>query len=339
MSACPEASWLSSTLVPAKAGIEALRLQGSEQLLDGPALAVPVNDLQCIVRARNVMRGDQHPAHRINARRRIGLTRRHQPDGNLIGQASPRSADRPGKAHGIETDGNLSAALLLPGFRANFDLGTAAFRQAHGMGEKLGPANKIAVLGGADEEMAVAGARHGEQIVNVALPVADHRDHGGVFKGVEGLPGALDPARRFLIFERPPALGRNLAGPLPRAPAGKPGDTAACGIGHEHRMDEKAKVRAVSSRSKPAHAPRMRLMVDLAGILDRQHVPAAGTSGAVAGRGPEHLARRHMRAVEKARIPHFAGVPAAEAPQADGAFGTHPPQQSRAPFLRRRSPK
>ena len=186
----------------------------------------------------------------------------------------------------------------------------------------------------------VPGAGGGEQIVNIAFPVADHRDHGGVFERFYAFPRALDPAPRLLILERPPArFGRNLSIPLPDAPPGKPDNGAAAGIGRKHGMNEKAKVHPVTGRSKPAHAPGMGLMVDLARILDRKHMPAGNAACAVAGHGLEHSSSRYTRAVEKARVAHLARVPAAKPPEAHRAFGAQPPQQIRAPFLRRKSPK
>ena len=91
--------------------------------------------------------------------------------------------------------------------------------------------------------------------------------------------------------------------------------------------------------AEPLHAAGMGLIVDLARVLDRQHMAAGDPLGAIAGSRRQHLGRRHVPRVEKTRQPHLSSMAVAQSLETNRAPGTQAPQQIGAPFWRRRSPK
>ena len=187
----------------------------------------------------------------------------------------------------------------------------------------------------------VAGVgNRGEQIVDVALPVADHRDHVGGAEPFRAVTGNVVPAPGFLVLECPvpPAL-HDLGRALPDLAAGEPDDAAVRRIDCEAGMNEEPQIAAVAGEAEPAAAAGVGLIVDLAAILDRQHVAAGNAARAVLRGRRQHLIRGHVRTIEKARVAHLARMSPAEPPEANGASRTHRRQQISAPFWRRRSPK
>src|SRR5215207_313323 len=83
--------------------VEALGLEGAEQLLDRPAAAVQVGDREGLGRIRDRERGEEPPVHAL-ARRRIDLAHVDEVEDDALRQAGPHPNRWPRELDGHETD-------------------------------------------------------------------------------------------------------------------------------------------------------------------------------------------------------------------------------------------
>src|SRR5215218_6675802 len=83
--------------------VEALGLEGTEQLLDRPAAAVQVGDREGLGRIRDRERGEEPPVHAL-ARRRIDLAHVDEVEDDALRQAGPHPNRWPRELDGHETD-------------------------------------------------------------------------------------------------------------------------------------------------------------------------------------------------------------------------------------------
>ncbi len=199
---------------------------------------------------------------------------------------------------------------------------------------------EAAILGGAHQQMDVRGLVRGEQLVDVALPIAHDGDEIGGLERGRALPSEIYPAPRFLVRQIALAPSRfDLAPAPPHDAASQPDDAAVPGVDSQRGMHEKAEIAAVACGAEPLYAAGMGLIVDLARVLDRQHMAAGDPLGAIAGSRRQHLSRRHVPRVEKTLQPHLSSMSFAQSLETNRAPGTQTPQQISAPFWRRQSPK
>src|SRR5215218_3917842 len=83
--------------------VEALGLEGAEQLLDRPAAAVQVGDREGLGRIRDRERGEEPPVHAL-ARRRVDLAHVDEVEDDALRQAGPHPVRWPRELDGHETD-------------------------------------------------------------------------------------------------------------------------------------------------------------------------------------------------------------------------------------------
>src|SRR5262249_29672151 len=310
--------------------------------LDVPAQTIPAYDLERVSEAGDSVRGQQHPTHWLRVLRGIDLTDHHDIEADLVWKRS-RGTRRPRDLDAIETERDGGGALLPAPLCRHLDLISISLRQRVSVGEQqILFIGETAIARGAHQEVgARAGSGHcSEQVVDIAFSVA-HDGNGR--RGAERLNAVasdVDPALGFFVRDRAfLAIRADLALAFPNPPARELNDAAMRCIDHQAGVNEEAEVAAIAGESEPAAAAGMSLIVDLAGVLDRQNVAAGNPRRTVIGRRCQHLGWGHMRAVEKARIAHLASMSIAEPPKANGTPRTHRTQQIGPPFWRRRSPK
>ena len=164
----------------------------------------------------------------------------------------------------------------------------------------------------------------GEEPVDVTLAVGNHGHHVSPVQHIGGGVQPVQPALRFLVLQRPGLAVRHLAsGAVHYLRTRKPDDAAMLGIHRDQRMQEQPDVRAIAHRAEALLAPHMGLEVDLAGILDGQHMPARRAQARGAGRRLDHLPHRHRVIMQEPPEAHLAPPVAAELAQAHRAQRRH----------------
>ena len=124
--------------------------------------------------------------------------------------------------------------------------------------------------------------------VDIALAVVDDSDHGRFGQHCFRLLPALHPAVGLLLLDRQPLVVRILAlGPAPDLRVDQTEAFLRLRVHGQHRMHEQSHIGSIADRAKPVLAPALRLIIDFAGILDRQHMPARRRHGY------QHRAMRH----------------------------------------------
>src|SRR5271169_7082723 len=169
-----------STLDLAGLDIEALALEDPEQLLDVPALAIPLDDLQSVLWGLDGMGGQQPPMQRrLLARARAAFANVDDMDNHAVRQCSaqrramqPRGAPQFDLAEAHLHLGPTLWAARLPG---HGKLVTQYGRQPTACGEQRIATDQRAVLCGSGQQMQVGRTWPGPALVNVGLAVVDHR--------------------------------------------------------------------------------------------------------------------------------------------------------------------
>jgi hypothetical protein len=94
-------------------------------------------------------------------------------------------------------------------------------------------------------------------------------------------------------------------------------------------MDEKPDVAAVADRAEPLLAPALGLIIDLARVLNGEHVPAGGGRPRQHRPMRHHLLDRHRLVVQKAPQPHLLRPIVRKPPHADILPLAHPLHEQR----------
>src|SRR5208282_3664389 len=164
------------------------------------------------------------------------------------------------------------AALSRP--RRKLELVTMGLGEAGQGGEQLAAVGEVAILAGARQKLR-AGVRQARPfLVNVALAVVHDGDHRGLAQHRFRLVAAVQPAIGFLLLDRKAAVVFGLAlGPPPHLRVDQPEAFLVPRVDREHRMDEQPDVAAIADRAEPPLAPALGLIVDLARVLNGEHVP------------------------------------------------------------------
>jgi hypothetical protein len=145
--------------------------------------------------------------------------------------------------------------------------------------EQTAAPRQSAVAAGARQQVGALVRQASPFFVDIAFSVIEDRDPGGFGQDGFGLAAAFEPAIGFLVLDRKllVVFGLPLGAP-PDLRVRHPKTLLRIGIHGYDRMDEQACVATVSYLAKPVLAPALRLVIDLASILNRQHMPARGGS-------------------------------------------------------------
>ena len=112
--------------------------------------------------------------------------------------------------------------------------------------------------------------------IDVALAVVDDGDHARLRQHLLGLRGGAEPARRLAVLQGALAMGYlDVARARPQPTAGKPKTAPIVGVDRQHGMQEHAVSIAFADLAQAAAMLRCGGELDLAGVLDRQHVTIA----------------------------------------------------------------
>jgi hypothetical protein len=179
----------------------------------------------------------------------------------------------------------------------------------------------------------------GPFLVDVALAVGHHRDHRRRLQNLTRQRRAAQPAMRLLRLDRPLAPGRR--GPFRARPdlrSDQPQTTAARSIDRQNRVQKQAAVAPVPNHAQPPRPAGMPLVVQLARILDRQHMPTAHRRAQPLGAPGTQRRPRYPRVPQPAAKPHLLSTTTRQAAQPDGLLLDHPPVQQ-APSLRAAYPR
>jgi hypothetical protein len=143
----------------------------------------------------------------------------------------------------------------------------------------------------------------GEDLVDVAFTVVKHGDQGRIGQGRPRPPGRFDPAIALLGLDGLRlVVGRLGLGAPPDGRPGQPQDHGrACRLHRQGGMDEQAHVAAIAHPPKVAFAPRLGLVVDLAGVGDQQDMATGRRLGGARRRCLQDLLRRHLGITEEPR--------------------------------------
>ena len=256
------------------------------------------------------MGGQQPPVHRVLARRRVDLGHIDDPQRHALRQPLGRPRLRPAQTHRAEAQGDRGLPLRPRPARRHADRGAVLFLPApHPRGQQAAVGQR-AILRRAAQQM---GRRRilREQAINIALAVHHRRDLRRRAQQVGRHLRPVQPAARLLLLRRPAAPVRHLARGAVQHGAVQHTDHPAIGrIHRQDRMQEQADIRAVAARAEAALARRVGRKMQLGRVLDRQHVPPRGASGAHTPGSRQHLHRGHRRiGQEPAKLDRLIAVP------------------------------
>ena len=114
------------------------------------------------------------------------------------------------------------------------------------------------------------------------------------------------PAVGFFLFDRKFFIVRRLAlGPAPHLGISQPKAFLAVRVNGQDRMHEEPDIGTVADRAEPPLAPALRLIVDLARILNGEDVPACRRRRDKRRPMRDHFRDRDARIAEKAPKPHL----------------------------------
>src|SRR5271166_3219343 len=198
-----------------------------------------------------------------------------------------------------------------------------------------------AIVHRAGQHMDVLAGQSRPAGIDVAFPVVHHGDGRCLRQHRLGLLAGVDPAARFLVLE--PALGVRARDPALAGvdvAADQAQAAALVGIHRHHRMHQQAAARAFADLAQAAPPAALGLEVDLARVLDGEHVPACHRRGRLLAPAFDQALRRHILVGQEAAEGNLLRpVALGELPQANGLAHDNAIEQLR-PFLsRRRSSK
>ncbi len=172
-------------------------------------------------------------------------------------------------AHPAEAGDQAGDPFRAPRTCAHRDLRRSRWPQRRARQRPFGSAP---VVHGSGEQME---ARFGDQRplrVDVALPVGHHRDAARLGQHRLGRLRGAEPAFRLLVGQGALVVrDTHPAAPRPHPTRHQPQHRAIVGIHRHHRMQQNAVTRE-PHLAQPSASLRLGLEVDLAEILDRQHV-------------------------------------------------------------------
>ena len=174
---------------------------------------------------------------------------------------------------------------------------------------------------------------------DVALAIAHHGDHGGICQHGLGLLGGRNPTMRLLVL-RTTLLMRDLD-PPPARPDPSPHQAeaaAAVRVNRHHGMQQQAPPAALGF-TQSAPASRYGVEIDLAGVLDRQHMPASRRHGGLITPPLDQPINGHARICEKSPKPNLQRpLPIPQLTHANYRARNHALEKHRPLLSRRRSP-
>src|SRR5215831_1595160 len=265
-----------------------LAFKRPKQLFDVPALPIPADHRKRLGNGFDFMRGQQPPHDLLFAGRRIKLARLDGEEFDLFRSVRIGAVYGPTDANPSEADRHPSQprrALARP----LGDLEQIPVRLDHSIHcfEQSATPSQHAIAASARQQVSTVVWQAIQLFVDVAFPIVEDGDHGSFGQHGFGLVAALEPAIGFFLLDGKllVVLGFALR-PTPDLRVHQTETLLRLRIHGYYRMHEQSGVGAVSNLAEPVLASALGLVVDLAGILNRQHMPPR------CGSGHEHRPRR-----------------------------------------------
>src|SRR6266849_7999643 len=321
--------------------IQSVALHSPKQLFDMPALTIPTDHRQGLRDGLDRMGGQQAPVDRLLAGRRVALDDFNGEEFDLIrgigiGAGFGTTYSHPPVTHAQASLPRL--ALARP--RRQIKLEAVLFRKPRHDRKQSAAADHRAVAAGARQKVRAPVRQPGPFFVDVALAVINDRDHGGLGQYRFGALRTFDPAIGLLLFDR--LLAVVLALRLQASPhlhVEQAEAVLGLGVHGQHRMHEQADIAAVAYRAEPAFAPALALVVDLAGILNHQHVPSGRRLGYQRPLAGRYLRGRDTVVQHEALESDLFGSIVSKLAHTNRLPIANTLQQLRAVFFSRSSPK
>ncbi len=200
-----------------------------------------------------------------------------------------------------------------------------------------------------DQRMVMHGPRQKVDLVarrqrpvskEIPLAVIDDGDRASRGQNLAALLGRRHPARRLLIGQVPFIVrDLNLALARPHVTTGQSETDPAVGIDRHHGMQEHATGITFTDFAEPAPTSPLGVELDLAGVLDRQHMTLTDGSRRLQAPAFNQFVDRDLRIVYKPPERHVRSpVALRHLAQADAARAKHSPEKRRPLLSRRTSP-
>jgi len=319
---------------------EALGLEDAEELLDQPALLVPIDDTPGLFCIRHGVGGEKPPVQRLGACLRIDLTHVDQVQRQAFWQMAQELALWPGQTNRAEAQFERHDPFGPLGPRRQHD--GALVHDRHGFAGRIQPAivRELAIMHAAGDHVEVLLGGAGIKGKDIALAVTQRRHHRGLGQQRLGRQRGGDPALRFLVRQFSQVMrdgAAALARPYLAAQQTEAG--AVVGVYRQHRVQQQPVDITLSGLSEPAPALCRRCEVDLTGVLDGQHMAAFCRGNRAVAPAFDDALCRHFGIAEKPVEPHLPGAVTLRKPAQTDIFARDNAfDKRRPPLSRRRSP-
>src|SRR6266853_3913478 len=321
--------------------IQSVALQGPKQLFDMPALAIPTDRRQGLFDGLDRMGGQQTPVNRLLAGRRVALNDFDGEEFDLIGSLGIGAGFGTTYSHPPVTHAQASLPrLALARPLRQIELEAVHFCKSRHDCKLSAAAGHRAVAAGPRQKVRTPVRQPGPFFVDVALTLIDNRDHGGLRQCRFGALRTFDPAIRFLLLDR--LLAVVLALRLEASPhlhVEQAEAVPGLGVHGQHRMHEQADIAAIAYRAEAALAPALALVVDLAGVLNHQHMPPDRRLGYARSLAGRYLRGRDTVVQHEAQEFYLLSAIVPKLAQTNRLSIAYALQQPRAIFFSRSSPK
>src|SRR5262245_49066294 len=319
---------------------QALLLQQPPELLDGPTHFVPVDDLPGSIGIGDLMRGEKTPVYRSLAARRIAfdhLDERQRYRLRQIAIGGIAGASQFDFAEPHAQGGQACGTLAFP--FGQFNQACCGECKLLRRGIEAIVIGQAAIMHGACNQVDVRSRHPCPGSEDIALAVAEHSNHGGASQHDLSLVSGRDPTMRLFV------LGTALLVRDPDAAAARPDlpsdqtQTAAVGRVNRHHAVQQQAPPAALGFAQSAPPSRSGVEINLAGVLDRQHMPASGRNRGLLTPSLDQPISRHSRICEKSPKPNLQRpLPIPCLPQANRGARNHAMEKHRPLLSRRPSP-
>src|SRR5215217_4176965 len=319
---------------------QALVLERAKELFDDPALLVPGDDPPSIGRIGDRMSGQEQPMNGLSPVRGVQLDDFHEADFDAFRQFLHAGARRPLEHNGskAQREMGLATVAIYPLRQIDHRL-VAEARSLHRLIKGSAVGQRM-VIHSPRQQVDIVAGRQGPVRKELPLTVIDDGDHARRSQNLAALLSRRNPAPRLLVGQLPLVVrGLNFAPARPHLAAGETETGPAVGIDRHHGMQQHAAGIAFAdfAQSTPTSLPRLKL--DLAGVLDRQHMTPADHGRRLPAPAFNHSIGRDLRIVHEPPVRHVRGpVTLCHLTQADTARAKHSSHKRRPLLSRRTSP-
>jgi hypothetical protein len=287
------------------------------------------------------MGGQQTPDDRLFAQRRVDLACLDEIERQLGRIASVCAARRLAQRDRAEARRQSHLARRSPRTTRQIEGQAAGFRLGGDLGQK--PAVDLGqrpIVRRADQHMGLLVGHTGEQFIDVRFPIGDEGDARSRAQEGSRLQRRGDPPVALFFLDRQALVVVLLdSGPPPDRRAGEPQKSASLGVHRQRRMHEQADIRAIADCAQAALAPGLRLIIDLARVLDQKDMSAGRCDSGPLRRRAQDFVNSHSGVAEEARKPDLLRPIVGQFAQARADAPAHALQRLPPLFSSRSSPK